>query len=82
MKYAPLGKYIIVERIEGEKVTASGIVLKTSQEPDTTKVLAVGSEVDEVNVGDQLLVDWNKSVKLENETYRVHIDSVVGVFEK
>jgi co-chaperonin GroES (HSP10) len=82
MKYAPLGKYIIVERIEGEKVTASGILLKSSQEPDTTKVLAVGPDVDEVTVGDQLLVDWNKSVKLENETYRVHIDSVVGVFEK
>jgi co-chaperonin GroES (HSP10) len=82
MKYAPLGKYIIVERIEGEKVTASGILLKSSQEPDTTKVLVVGPDVDEVTVGDQLLVDWNKSVKLENETYRVHIDSVVGVFEK
>jgi co-chaperonin GroES (HSP10) len=82
MNYTPLGKYIIVERIEGEKVTASGIVLKTSQEPDTTKVLAIGPDVDEVAVGDQLLVDWNKSAKLEKEIYRVHIDSVVGVFEE
>jgi len=82
MKYAPLGKYIIVERIEGEKVTASGILLKSSQEPDTTIVVAVGPDVDEVVVGEKLLVNWNGSAKLQDEHYRIHIDNVIGVFEE
>lgn len=82
MNYTPLSRNIIVERIEGEKVTASGIVLKSSQEPDTTKVLAVASDVDEVSVGDKLLVNWNHSAKLEDNVYKVHMDNVIAVYEE
>jgi co-chaperonin GroES (HSP10) len=81
MNYIPLNRNIIVQRVEGEKITASGILLKSSQEPDTTKVLAVADDVDEVKVGDKLLVNWNESAKLEHEIYKIHINNVIGVFE-
>jgi co-chaperonin GroES (HSP10) len=81
MNYIPLNRNIIVQRIEGEKVTASGILLKSSQEPDTTLVLAVSEDVDEVKIGDKLLVNWNGSAKLEHEIYKIHINDVIGVFE-
>jgi co-chaperonin GroES (HSP10) len=81
MNYIPLNRNIIVQRVEGEKITASGILLKSSQEPDTTRVLAVADDVDEVKVGDKLLVNWNESAKLEHEIYKIHINNVIGVFE-
>ena len=82
MNYTPLSRNLIVERVEGEKITPSGILLKSSQEPDTTRVLAVASDVDEVSVGDKLLVNWNESAKLDHEIYKVHIDNVIAVYEE
>ena len=81
MNYIPLNRNIIVERVAGEKVTPSGILLKTSEEADTAKVIAVSVDVDEVKVGDRLLANWNGSAKLEREIYKMHIDNVIAVFE-
>ena len=81
MNYIPLNQNIIVERIAGEKVTTSGILLRTSEEVDTAKVIAVSVDVNDVKVGDRLLVNWNGSVKLEREIYKMNIDNVIAVFE-
>lgn len=76
----PTRDNIIVMRVAGEKATSSGIILKSSEEPDRAEVLAIGPKVDEVNIGDSVLLNWNKATKIENETYVVPIKEVVWIY--
>lgn len=80
MNYIPLKQHIIVQRVEGVKETASGIILKTSEEPDKALVVAVAEDIDEVSIGDELLINWNKLAKLDDDHYRIHIDNVIAVY--
>jgi co-chaperonin GroES (HSP10) len=80
MNYIPLKQHIIVQRIEGVKETASGIILKTSEEPDKAVVVAVAEDIDEVSIGDELLINWNKLAKLDDDHYRIHIDNVIAIY--
>ena len=79
MSYVPLNRNVIVERIEPVRTTASGIVLQSSQEPDKAKVIATAS--DEVQVGELLMINWNKASKIDKDLYRVHVEDVIAVFE-
>ena len=79
MAYVPLNRNVIVERKAPEKVSAGGIILQSSIEPDRAIVIATGD--DSVSIGEELLINWNKAYKIENETYRIHIDDVIAVFE-
>jgi co-chaperonin GroES (HSP10) len=79
MTYVPLNRNVIVERKAPEKVSSGGIILQSSIEPDRAIVIATGDE--SLSVGEELLINWNKAYKIENETYRIHIDDVIAVFE-
>jgi len=79
MVYIPLNKNVIVERKAPEKVSTGGIILKSSMDPDRAVVIATSD--DSVKVGEELLIDWNKAYKIEKETYKIHIDNVIGVFD-
>lgn len=87
MKYPqPLKKNILVEHIEKEKVTESGIILTATDPMQVTKavILAIGSTVDLVEVGQIVLPDWNKAKKTKidgNDYYMVSEDDIVLVFE-
>jgi co-chaperonin GroES (HSP10) len=76
----PTRDNIIVDRIAGEKETESGIILKTSEGPDRAKVIAIGPKIDEVEVGDEVLLNWNGAVKIANERYVIKIEHVVLIF--
>jgi co-chaperonin GroES (HSP10) len=80
MAYVPLNKNVIIERKAPEKVSTGGIILQSSIEPDRAIVVATGDE--SVKVGEELLLNWNKAYKIEKETYRIHIDDVIAVFEE
>jgi len=76
----PLRDNIIVKRAAAEKQTASGIILKSSEGPDKGIVQALGPKVDEVEIGDEVLLNWNKAVKIEEETYIVPITEVIFIY--
>ena len=76
----PTRDNIIVERVKREAATASGIILKSTDEPDQAEVIAIGHKVDEVKIGDTVLLNWNKATKIENETYVVPITEVVWIY--
>jgi len=59
----PLQNKVLIERILGEKMSMGGIILHRSDAPDYAKVLAIGPDVDEVYVGETVLVNWNSAVK-------------------
>lgn len=76
-----IGNKVIVTRLEGNKTTDSGIILKSSQEPDRAKVDSVGPDVTQVSVGDTVLLDWNKAYRIDNDVYGVIEEDIVLVFE-
>lgn len=57
MKLQPLADRIVIKKIEAEAKSAAGILLPDSakEQPQSGQVLAVGKDVSEVKVGDQVL---------------------------
>jgi len=58
MNFQPLGDRVLVQVQEVETKTASGIIIpeNASQEkPTTAKIVAIGSEVKDVVVGDEVM---------------------------
>ena len=53
----PMADYVVVEQEAAQTKTASGIYLpeNAQEKPKTAKVVAVGSDVDEVKVGDHVI---------------------------
>ena len=82
MSFIPLNRSVIIERQEPNKTTDSGIILRSSLEPDKAIVKYIAVGLDEVSVGDSLLINWNKAFKVENELYRISIDDVVAIYEE
>jgi co-chaperonin GroES (HSP10) len=77
----PLRDNIIVKRVAHERKTSSGLILQSNVgEPDKAEVIAIGPKVDEVSIGDLLLVNWNKAVKVQDEEYIIPITEVVLVY--
>jgi co-chaperonin GroES (HSP10) len=82
MNITPLKSKIAVTRIAAEKQTSSGILLQRSDEPDRAKVEVIGPDVDEVAVGDVLLVNWNEASKVDQDSYVLPVSAVIWVFEE
>ncbi len=80
MQLKPLGQRLIIEKVEAEEKTASGIVLPTSaqEQPQFAKVIAVGEEIkadektkDAVKEGDKVIYAKysGTEVKVEGKEY-------------
>ena len=64
MAVRPLGKKVLVAENKRDNQTASGIILEGGQglgESKTGTVVAIGPEVTQVQVGDKILLEWNKA---------------------
>jgi chaperonin GroES len=79
MNIKPLHDKVLIERLENVKETASGIILKHSEEPDRAKVLAIGPEVTDVQVGEVVQPDWGKAVKA-GEYFIVKIQDIAYIY--
>ena len=75
MKIHPLADRIVLERLEQEEKTKSGIILPdgAQEKPKMAKVLAVGVEVKEVKEGDTVLYKsyGPDDVKVDGKDYMV-----------
>jgi co-chaperonin GroES (HSP10) len=59
----PLRKMVLIAENAFDQTTESGIILdgtKSNLDSKTGTVLAIGSEVTVVNVGDKVYLEWNK----------------------
>ena len=86
MNFQPLGKRVLVERLEDVKTTASGIIIpdNAKEKPLSGKVLAVSSEVERVSVGDSVVFAkyGGTEVVLDGKTYLVlKIEDILGVLK-
>jgi chaperonin GroES len=88
MAVRPLGKKVLIAENKRENTTASGIVLEGGQglgESKTGTVLAIGPEVKAVEVGNKVLLMWNKgAVVTVDGAQRVMIleEDIVAVLEE
>ena len=87
MKFKPLGNRALVQIVEREETTPSGIVLPDTakEKPQTAKVVAVG-EGEEVKVGEGDVIVFAKysgtEISLEGEDYMIlDADDILGIVE-
>ena len=81
----PIKNNVIVELIEKEKVTSSGIVLSSADpvEANKGKVVSIGPDVEMVKEGDMILPNWNAARKAKYngiDYYIVSEDEIVLIF--
>ena len=57
MAFQPLGKRVLIERVEESKTTASGIIIpdNAKEKPLDGKVIAIGEEVKTVAINDTVV---------------------------
>lgn len=84
MNFKPLGERVLVERAEVENKTESGIFIpdNAKEKPQTAKVIAVGTKVEDVKVGDIIVFEQFRGteIKLEGKEYLIlNIENVIGV---
>ena len=84
MNFKPLGERVLVERTEVENKTASGIIIpdNAKEKPQTAKVVAVGSKVEDIKVGEVVVFEQYRGteIKLEAKDYLVlNVENIIGV---
>ena len=83
----PIKNKVILELIEKEKVTSGGIVLQKADPTEANRglVVAIGPEVTDVEVGQEVLPNWNAAMKMkydDSQLYVVDQDEIVLIFEE
>jgi co-chaperonin GroES (HSP10) len=77
----PIKKNVIVERVEPNLTTDSGIILKSPLDVDQAVVISVGPDVTEVSVGERVCLDWNKSKEIEKNVFLIPVEEIAFVYE-
>ena len=85
MKFKPVGTRVVLEPIVIEHKSPSGIILSEAklEKTDRLKVMAIGSEVKEVMIGDVVLVEPHRGspFNVEGGDYvLVYENEIMGVF--
>ncbi|RUM74024.1 MAG: co-chaperone GroES [Sulfurovum sp.] len=86
MNFQPLGDRLLVERVEEPTTTASGIIIpdNAKEKPSRGKVLAIGSDVEDVTVDDIVVFGKYAGTDLvleDNEYLVLEVSDVLGVIK-
>jgi len=84
MNFTPLGKRVLVKRVEETNTTSSGIIIpdNAKEKPSRGEVVAVSSQVNELKNGDEVIFGKysGNEVSLDGELYIVlDVDDVFGI---
>lgn len=84
MNFKPLGKRVLIKRLEEETTTSSGIIIpdNAKEKPSRGEVVAVSSEVTEIACGDTVVFGKysGNEVTLEGTKYLViDTDDIFGI---
>ncbi len=75
MNIVPLGKRILIKKIESEEKTKSGIIIpnQSKEQPNLATVMAVASDVEDVTVKDTVVVSKYAGTEIEYDgnTYTI-----------
>lgn len=87
-EFKPLKKNVLIAQIARKTETSSGIIItdaKSVADNETGRVLAIGSDVSLVAVGDEVLVDWAKSAPIKIDGVQrvvINEDNIIAVIER
>jgi co-chaperonin GroES (HSP10) len=82
----PTKNKVVVELIQKEKITESGIILTSADRDEVSRglVLFTGPDCQDVQVNDTIVADWSKATKFKHEDKELWIvneENVVGIFD-
>ncbi|MCA0384817.1 MAG: co-chaperone GroES [Firmicutes bacterium] len=77
----PIGKRVVIKRLEAEEKTASGIVLpsQAKEKPQMAEVIAVSKEVEEIKVGDTVVFKKYVGTEIKVDGEEVMICDVADI---
>lgn len=81
-----VGTRLIVEKVEANNITSSGIVLSAPNSVPRGVVVSVGAEaaskVDCPKIGDQVIVDWSRNsyYKIDDQGKEYFVVDITGVY--
>lgn len=77
----PIGKRVVIKRLEAEEKTASGIVLpsQAKEKPQMAEVIAVSKEVEEIAVGDTVVFKKYVGTEIKVDGQEVMICDVADI---
>jgi len=83
----PIKSNVILELLEKEKVTSGGIILQKADPTEANRglVVAIGPEVTDIVLGQEVLPNWNAARKMkfgEQNLYVVDEEEIVLIFEE
>ncbi|WP_295052156.1 co-chaperone GroES [Sulfuricurvum sp.] len=86
MNFQPLGKRVLVQRLEEATKTASGIIIpdNAKEKPSQGSVVAVSSEVENISTGDTVVFGKyaGNELTLEGKAYLViELDDLFGIIK-
>jgi chaperonin GroES len=86
MNFQPLGNRVLVERMEETQATASGIIIpdNAKEKPSQGKIVAVGSDVEEISVGDTVVFGKysGNDITLDGTEYLImDADDIFGIIK-
>jgi len=84
MNFKPLGKRVLVKRVEETNTTSSGIIIpdNAKEKPSRGNIMAVSSEVKELTKGDEVVFGKysGNEVSIDGEVYIVlDTDDIFGI---
>ena len=83
----PIKSKVLIELLEKETTTPAGIVLAVPDRDDINKakVIAIGDKVQDVQVGDTVLPNWNQAIETkydkDHKYYIIDEEGIVLVFD-
>lgn len=84
MNFQPLGKRVLVKRVEEANTTSSGIIIpdNAQEKPSKGEVVAVSSEVSDISCGDMVVFGKfsGSEISLEGDKFLVlETEDVFGI---
>jgi len=86
MNFQPLGNRVLVERVEEQTTTASGIIIpdNAKEKPSQGKIVAVGSDVEHISAGDTVVFGKysGNDISLDGKEYLIlDADDIFGIIK-
>jgi co-chaperonin GroES (HSP10) len=77
-----VGTKLVVERVERDQQTASGIFITNQADPNPlARVVSIGSQVKiDVGIGDRVSLSWNNTAPQPYQGKTYHVVDETGVF--
>jgi chaperonin GroES len=84
MNFKPLGKRVLVKRVEEANTTSTGIIIpdNAQEKPSRGKVVAISSEVEELKVEDEVIFGKysGNEVTIDDEKYLIlDVENIFGI---